>query len=719
MRLAALAMVVMVAAAGAVAWMLLREDLGPKRESAGRVASARSDLASTPTQAPRPPAATATREVAPVEVRAGSDDGVEVEVWSPNDAIGAEGLVVEGRVVVVDADGHEETASNGSFEAVDPWRGNGDRQIRPIAVHDGRFRFRLPPGASREVAVGLLTLEPDRRLAQPVKRDHTVVDGTPLTLRAAIVSPILLEVVDAKTGKALRDVSVVRVSGWSGGQPQSRRLGDEIASNAESPVEIHATRGGIPEQVDWQSRLRVSAPEHARAELDVDFHRPATIRVALDPGVDLDVTTVAPEAESWVWSQLPPQIRIYRARPGVSEPDVERLVDERMKRYAAMSDEGIGQSVPGGRRPTASEVREEVAFDLPSLRRKELWGPLVTEVPANLDETVHVRSLEPGRYVVTLQRGSSSRHPEVFAETTVDLAAGTTELTLAPLESGEVERVRVVGTLRVSRAWEFHGLRIALDPAGVAGATENDERSFPVDERSRVEGSEELYDFDVDDLRPGRYVAFVAAIDWRQAIETGAHGRDDVALVIGDPADLVVHVVDDETGKESFGSETVGVLSHGFELVERGIRPVARVDDESRTLRLRLAPGEHRLDWVSLSSRFEVIDPGPILLHPGANEVTVRMRRSTEIELSFEQGGEPVELPTALADVEVASLDDRTATRRSYSSEGARLMLRVPAAGRYLVTLPTLPGRAAVPPFEVTARRGEVVTRTIRLVPER
>jgi hypothetical protein len=580
----------------------------------------------------------------------------------------------------------------------------------------------------------------------PVEReeaDGEVIRTDASVSREAVVSSVQLEVVNARSGEPLRGVSVFRLRDRFGAfmrrfEPGKEFLdGERIATNAASPIEVKPAQNRDSGLIEWRSRLFVLAPGHAWAKVDVDFRRGGSVRVALEPGADLEVTTIAPEDDLWVWSQLPPRIWIYRPQPDAIEPDAERLVDERMRRFAAMDDAELERATPDGHRPTAAEVRQEVSIDLKQLRRAALWGPLVAEVAANVDEPTRVRGLEPGRYVVTLQREGASRHPQVFAETIVDLSPGTNTLTFTVPEQEDVDKVRLAGTLHFSSAWGERRLQLRFDPVCVAGATESDERSLSVGDLDPVAGSDDLFQFEVDDLRPGRYLVTSGTHDWQQVVETGAHGRDDARLEIGDPADLLIRFVDDETGRAIPAADAAGVqrrqvvvsghdvrdgvvLKNGSGALALRVFAGAQWDEEGHEVRVRVPAGEVHMSWSSLvADGFEVVDPGRVIAHPGENELTLRLRRPASIEITFDGESEAIDAPREVLRLDVKSLDAGAQGFKWPFFGGRRLLIHLPSAGRYLVTLPSIPGCADVAPFEITAIAGETVKRTIHLVPER
>ena len=234
---------------------------------------------------------------------------------------------------------------------------------------------------------------------------------------------------------------------------------------------------------------------------------------ALHGDADLDVTTVVPEEDHWLWSQLPPKILVFRSRRDTMAPDFETLVTEERQRCAAMGETELRGVTEEKRPPTEAELRADVANNFDQIRREKLWGVAVARAVATLDEPAHVRGLAPGRCFVTLQRGDSPRHPRVFDEQVVELASGTNAVTLTlPLEE-ERPRVRIAGTIRYSSDWGGRGLRLDFDPASVAGATEADERSLMLSDQKPVEGSPDLYPFEIGDLRPGRYLVTSSTLD--------------------------------------------------------------------------------------------------------------------------------------------------------------------------------------------------------------
>jgi hypothetical protein len=385
-----------------------------------------------------------------------------------------------------------------------------------------------------------------------------------------------------------------------------------------------------------------------------------------------------------------------------------------------MSDDELRALTSDGRRPTEADVRADVANTLDALRREKLWGSCAAQAVANVDEPAHLRGLAPGRYVVTLQRGDSPRHPRVFDETTVELGSGATAVTLTiPLEE-ERTHVHLAGTIHYSSDWGGRDLRLDFDPVSVAGASEADERALMIGDLTPVEGTADLYRFDFGDLLPGRYLVTSDRFAWQQEVATGAEGRDDAAIVIPDPARVFVHLIDDATGSPIGDAIAPNSWYGRLDASRVLLAETARWDDRAKAYRICVPAGELDLAGrLELGESFEAVGRTTFSVRPGPNDITVRVRRSTVVALSFQCDGETVDWWKLEPRVEVAPLDDPTRTISPTTFTQQQTFIRVPAAGRYRVTVPAIKGYADVPPLVVTAREGERVDCKIELVRKR
>ena len=521
-------------------------------------------------------------------------------------------------------------------------------------------------------------------------------------------------------------------------------LRDNAGSGA-APTALAGDRGGAsaadaarpPPAVKAAASETALAPERVAEPLEVEREAARRIarpldrkagRKAIEGDADLDVTTVVAEEEQWICTQIHPKLRIYESQAVAREPDLETLVADQMRRCAEMSEAELRAWTADGRQPSENELRADLAINFEQLRRKWCWGEIVVDTPAELDEPTRVQGLAPGRYVVTLQRGDSPSHPRVFDEKVVELASGTNAVTLSVPVEEESPRVRIAGTVHYSAAWGSHCPSLRFDPVSVAGATEADERNLS--ELDPDESSPGLYRFAVDGLRPGRYVVTSYKLDWRQSIATGDRGRDDVAIVIPDPAVVRIHLVDDATGRE---------------LDEPVIFESAQWDEQARINCVRVVAGEIDLGEPRLAAtrirgvhivaleggrqerahlfddEFEVVGSTRFRVEPGLNDVTLRVRRATVVAVSVlctDPSGATMPIETLL---KLAPIDDPKQEVRSsmVNSSQWETIFRVAGAGRYRVTVKPIPGYAEVPPTEVTAKQGERVECVIDLVPVR
>jgi hypothetical protein len=190
--------------------------------------------------------------------------------------------MLSGSVLVLDADGVEHAAEDGSFTMI-----AGEAEIE-VAVEAGRFALARPEADA--VRVGFMELG-----GQPafLPRDEVALPGPamssseegPLELVATRSQPSVLRVVDARTGVELDDLTVLRGitrtrdaihPGWNGDASAV------FARGASSPLELSA----FAETEDWWVR----APGYTWGWARFDHRTGGEREVPLEPGgADLEV----------------------------------------------------------------------------------------------------------------------------------------------------------------------------------------------------------------------------------------------------------------------------------------------------------------------------------------------------------------------------------------------------------------------------------------------
>src|SRR5262249_35446685 len=156
------------------------------------------------------------------------------------------------------------------------------------------------------------------------------------------------------------------------------------------------------------------------------------------------------------------------------------------------------------------------------------------------------------KYVVSIEIGRSWSKPVVLGHALVELEAGqksSVTITLAdPPKVGD--DVPLEGTLYVPPAWGAVMPSIAFDILGRPDLESNHQRSVDFSPMQPVPGSPGRYRWNAGLVPPGRYAALLHEFALARIIEVPPEGQHHAEIVVGEPADVRVQVLDAETGLE-------------------------------------------------------------------------------------------------------------------------------------------------------------------------
>ena len=239
--------------------------------------------ATTPVASVELPPTRATPAEREAEVGIGAETG---RVALPAEEADGASERVAGRLVVIDGNGeHDDRA--GSFTLVSE-RPDGARTTVRIPVTGGRFTVEIDPRAR----LGIEDLEVEGEYAELERKPER--EGDRVTLRARVGeepapapvvegTPLLLRVVDGRTGVELPAVTVLRNAGkWSNEEHPGGRTTTALAVDLPSPVRVVEQGMAV---------LWVHAPGFAWRHVQVDGALGGERTVQLEPGGELAVTT--------------------------------------------------------------------------------------------------------------------------------------------------------------------------------------------------------------------------------------------------------------------------------------------------------------------------------------------------------------------------------------------------------------------------------------------
>ncbi len=706
------------AVAGWLVW--LRMPAGPRLPEPSK-AGARMDEQAPPDVpkpveiAPRPtPVVERTAEsVAP------NDEGNVEERLSTLGYPSTSGDLVEGSVIVVDAQGVEHGDANGSFNAT-IWSKSFGTGAGHVSVTDGSFTLHVPRGHQ----LGIDELELDHHFAV-VDHDRLEIEaGTAIEVRAAWSRTVRLHVVDSRTRQELPGVTVVTALNRRLGHethPGMVKAGERLTTTADSPLELEARSDG--HYVSWEPTLFVTAPGYAWSALEVDYKVGGELTIELVPGACLEVTiagVIPPlpklQAGSRDHGDVRPMLRLWSPIEEVI-PSLDDMVADVTKRLAELTDEQLKER-PIGRRPTEEEIRAALAAEREQRARFDSRGWLLAEVAPEHAGPTRIEGIAPGRLIVALERGNPWDHPQVLAEAHVEIVSGIdahATLTIEPPRD-VARRVQLAGSVYLSEAWGRPRLNLHFEPVAVPGSTAVDEFELDFDDLRSVPSEPGLYRFDAGEVLPGRYLVKSYSYEFQQVVDTGPDGTESAQIVIGDPVDVVVHALDDLTGSPI---RTPRLLLWNCKRPEEssgGSLDDLEWNEEKQAWCCRAPAGEIELCVNHELDEFEPIEPSVFVVRPGHNELTVRMRRATGVMLSLELDGIVIDWPEDTRwSIALAAVDGSRCEVTPAFSRDDVVAFRVPAPGRWRVTVPPLAGYEAVAPFEITLERGVMLKRSIAL----
>ena len=623
-------------------------------------------------------------DAAPAPPRSDQDDPLLRWFRDPE-----QGDLVEGTVTVVDANGQEHAQEDGSFTPIALRKEDGGgNSNQPVPVQAGRFRIHLPPG--RDLGVTALVLG-SRDAFIPQQRPKSVdsvdgvssigergsvrfpvVAGQPIHVKAQWARLVRVHVVDPRTHSELRNVDALlaRNSGrvYDTTHPGSLDKAEKLVDHGDSPLELAGPRPGS--NLQWRDTVWIHAPACSWARVGVDFEKGGEKTVELVPGASLEITII---------SEIPPAPPVQRVSYDADESVAElRLLDESTYK-------------------------------------------IVVELPPKIPGPTLVEGLPIGRFPLSLERGRYWDHPLVLGKTTVELTAETTaHATLIITAPREPRRVPLAGTIHIAPDWNCTFLDLRFEPVDVKDGTSLEQRGLELKDLEPVADVPGLHRFKLLPVLPGRYLVNSYTFSFQQLVDTGPEGRTDLALVIGDPVDVFVKLVDALNDRPLGEGEAQLLLWNCRWPPETrgGGLMTAKWDAARAAYRIKAPTGEIELHvgWHE-PGRFDPIDPSFFTLHEGVNELTVRVRRSTDLLLTFEVDNARIDNPPGMrAHVEAP---DGSALEKSELLEPIRrrdgITLRVPAAGPWRVVVEPPAGFEAVAPLEVTVASGELAARTVVL----
>lgn len=723
-------------AAALVAVVLLRErsaPLLPQLHAEGR--AERSDSSAAPgavaSLTDRADAATVAPATPPprrldaaaAEREARGTAGPRVATATPGETI----VERRGRVVLVNLDGRELAAPNGTLDLF-YWRGSYGEEERGVEVIDGGFTLQAPSLAkSFDVERAMLDDAP----AWVHERDLSLAGNDALLIHAQMLRATRLIVLADETGEPLDDVTVLDaelaereedlVDGWR--NPDEAVLQRASAAELDS-IELRHRRSPLvipaPDSArdDPRWTLAVLAPGRATRRCDVDFAMGGDTTLRMVAGGELIVVCppiprpealVAKPESDWdrnddwtgvlpllavagpegavlrsfaIGNELPTEMR-FRNLP----PDRHTITLERFERGGCAISEKVAV-VPAG-----------------ATLRVELEPPLPP--PDHVVAVAGVLVLPEGDDDLPLRLRFELREPldpDPYATETEEAeATGAAGPTLATLRSGAV--------------WGLESIAATMNG-----------HDFSLQRKEGARRGRRALPFDTGGMKRGRWRVTCEAPPIDIEFDTGPSGRSDLRLVARAIVTVQVALIDAATGGPAVGDGEIGWCSIP-DGAEQSWGPFRLNDlDEQAARSLEVPAGRIQLMLRgALGAGYALPDPCIVVASPEQRrvEITVRRRAALTLHVTVRGESEPEAFtgrgarPPSHAlwgALQLICLDAPDAAPSPPSIDEGSIRFGLPRSGRWRVEIGAIDGFESVDDFDLRVASAEWVERTIELV---
>ncbi|HIK59599.1 MAG TPA: hypothetical protein EYF98_02795 [Planctomycetes bacterium] len=394
--------------------------------------------------------------------------------------------VVQGTCVLIDANGHKQTQVNGRFRFLS--RREGQREWTSVGILNGQFEFMIH--APDEFWFADFELDD----CNASVRRGAILTGPLADLRLDLVAlesrGATFHVVDGASGEQLSGVEVAILQNFDGDSlihPDATATSDEnldfVVENGVSPVLVE------------------------RSEDDQDLH----------------LHSYWVRAEGYAWTRVDVNFTFggeYRVPLVAAGGLTVRVLD------------GEGALFRG-------------VYSFMTLRREE-GGPILSYGAPDESMTCHWEALPAGSFVVGLEEEHRVMSTRTLCSARVTIAPGATSQAELRPTPGAISfgPLPCTGTVRSARHWVENGLSIefVFDPTG----TERAESARTVYAKDLIQDPHApgLYHWATELECPGTWQAITRASSTCVYFEVGLQGAHGVELVIPDPVQLRLRIVD-------------------------------------------------------------------------------------------------------------------------------------------------------------------------------
>lgn len=609
-------------------------------------------------------------------------------------------ITVRGTIVVLDADDVEHPSESGSFTPV-RWKGNTGRHGSPVEIVGGCFELSMLP--DRRLGVDDLKLG-DRWARLVDDESIAVAEGEVVELRAVWPRTTILRVVDAEFHADLPDVEVVLCSSWrfdDNPHPGDYSPEDVLFAGAHSPIEINPGDDEFGMR-SGRAVLWARSPGYTWGRVQIDFDLGGERVLTLEAAAELEVSI----------------LNLDQGPPTPGAPVMQPVLRLRPHSRA----EADPQPSLGGTEGTSVAVlAEEAGLDQEELEallrraREEppLRGrPLLEELP-EVDGPTLLTGLVPGEVSVSVEVGDWWEDTRLLLGwTTVVLEAGRRARVTLELEDLPVFEapVPLAGTLFLPPAWGEAGLGFRLEPMDLPDVDYKDHIRIRRSSLEPVAGHEGLYRWSAGDVIPGRFEASFSELELQHVFHVPVGGLLNAHIEIGEPADVLVHILDGVTG-EPIPLDNVNWTCERPTLLSGGSLGSAPPDEESGGFRFRAPAGRVQLhlweDGYEFCNELHEV-------RPGTNEITVHLVRSCGLAISAQEDGKPLPYDLIEDHIQIEEVDGQ-GRGRSWGYRGDTTRIGLTNPGLYEIRLEPLDGYQPVEPQHVQVPPGEFIEHVVVL----
>lgn len=334
--------------------------------------------------------------------------------------------------------------------------------------------------------------------------------------------------------------------------------------------------------------------------------------------------------------------------------------------------------------------------------------------PGSTPQPIVLDDLPADTYRVTVELGDLgdwSAPPIILAEGEIELLSGQLRQLSLLLNDppGSAELVPLRGTLVLPSGWGAPRGDLTFRLQGDSAQSEGRESRLVLKQLEMVDTAAHRRAFDAGLLAPGRFSYQLDRYGVTGSFSLPEEGRTDLALTVPAPGELILEVVDRDTG--------------------RPLRPDS----------LCWAPEPDNEDWSGMPVFCQAPPPpeptrlavplGPIRIHarcmqeygpaevrtviqPGPNRVRLEMARACKLTIEFVEGEAVVPFDGGLATI---TSDAHESAITSTITDGRTVTYTLVSAGTYNLEIPPPAGFAPLPPRQIQIDRGEQKTLRIEL----